>query len=74
MSYLGLGGRGTGQPGRARAGAQACPWGQAKARCLKRIAQPGREPKAECVGLGFGRSSLDRVLSPWGRGRQRGIT
>jgi hypothetical protein len=32
---------GTGQPGRAEAGAQACPWGQAKARCQSRGVWPG---------------------------------
>lgn len=45
--------RGTGQPGRAEAGAQACPWGQAKASFQNRGARPG---------------PISHGLGVWGRG------
>lgn len=67
---LGSSSGGTGQLVKAEVGAQACPWGQAKARCQNRRAQPGTEH----MGSGFGRSAPNWVPRPWGRGGQRSIT
>lgn len=61
----GLGGRGTGQPGRARAGAEACPWGQAKARCLKRRPQLG--PLVKGRGMGTQKVNLKSSAQSLGK-------
>lgn len=68
-------GLGGGQPGRAEAGAQACPWGQAKARFQDRGARPG--PISHGLGV-WGRGSegqpqTGRSVSG-GKGRLRSIT
>lgn len=68
-------GQRTGQPGRAEAGAQACPWGQAKARFQDRGAQPG--PISHGLGM-WGRGSEGQPQTghsvPGGKGRLRSIT
>ena len=73
MSQPRLGCWGTVQSGRAQAGAQAAPWGQAKARCQGRGAQPG-PIRAERVGTRLRRSAPDGAVGPWGRDGLRSVT